>query len=253
MKRTETMNSKTGARILSVRSGMNRSSAMRFAMPALVMFTCLCGCRSAAPSALLGAVRESAAPLSPRSREVHISAVALIGPLLDLTYTDYCAQKFFYRIPVPEERATRGVNACDWDWRIHVVLSISGPPEELSDVSSFVHSQTDQELLVDVFDAASGTKLSPSFMHSFVGCGFPATEHPEDVVPTRSKWEVTRVTRELGMRVLILPVDLRQAPSADGRILVSLQPMEKLFRESIGGELPIVVDTRLVELRLSEP
>lgn len=217
------------------------------------MMACLCGCRIAAPDALLGAVRESAAPPSARSREVHISAVALIGPLLDLTYTDHYPQKFFYRIPVPEERATRGANACDWPWRIHVVLSISGPPEKLSDVSSFVHLQTDNELLVDVFDAASGTKLSPSCMLRFIGCVFPAPEPPLGVAPPRSEWELTRVTKELGMRVLILPVELRQAPSADGRILVSLQPMEKLFLSTIGGELPIVVDTRLVELRLSEP
>ncbi len=248
MEHAEWMRWKTGATLQQ-----HCSNVLRLAMPALVMFTCLCGCRSAAPSALSGAVRESPAPPSARSREVHISAVALIGPLLDLTYTDDCPRKFFYRIPVPEERATRGANACDWDWRIHVVLSISGPPEELSDVSSFVHAQRNQKLLVDVFDAASGTKLSPSFMLRFVGCGFPATEHPEDLAPTRSEWELTRMTKELGLRVLILPVELRQAPSGDGRVLVSLQPMEELFRWTIGGKLPIVVDTRLVELRLSEP
>ena len=69
----------------------------------------------------------------------------------------------------------------------------------------------------------------------------------------RSEWELTRMTNELGLRVLILPIELVQAPSRNGRVRVALDPMAKVFRASAGAEVPVVVDTRPVEFILHEP
>ncbi len=231
--------------------------AARFARRALfvqslLVHSLLNGCHSGSQSARVSDSQASADVYTQPAREIHIAAIALVGPLLDLTYTNYIAlgEGNVDALPVPKHLATT-MPPRDARWRIHIVLSISGPHEEVARISSFVHAQQVDELLVDVFDATTEKRLTPSALNRLTEI-FSETASG-DPRPMRSEWELTRMTNELGLRVLILPIELVQAPSRNGRVRVALDPMAKVFRASAGAEVPVVVDTRPVEFILHEP
>lgn len=256
MKLTETTHPATRVSCQGIRRGVKCCAAVNFMMrrlmPTLLMLECLCACRTVPPSSTTNESHESLTAPARRAGDIHVCAVAVIGPLLDLTYTNYSSQGIFDRVPVPEGRAAFGANACEWNSRNHLAVAISGPPEALCDISRFLEAQRTQHILVDVFDAATGIKLTPTDWPAFA---LMTGGHSEGEIasPPRANWELTLMTNELGVRILILPIDLEEAPTAQGRVLLSLQPMEKIFLRPTGDASPVVVDTRLVEFTVSEP
>jgi hypothetical protein len=220
---------------------------------ALFAVVVLAGCQSGPPPARESASQEWPAVAALPVSDVRIAAVALAGPVLELAFIQHIERdpSLVYAAPIAQHRAPT-VCARRTGWRVHIVLSLSGPPAKLENIASFVHSQSAVELLIDVFDAASGQRLTATERDTHM-IGIYEDSDFALAQPKRAAWEQTLMTSELGLRVLIIPIDLVAAPSPNGLVRVSLQRMAESFRAWSESDVLVMVDTCFVELGLHSP
>ncbi len=211
-----------------------------------------CGCQ-VGPTKPRADEFAQAHPISaPTPTEVRVEVVALVGPMLELTYINSASPNdgAVYAAPISTE-LVGDPSVTHSGRRIHALLSLSGPDAALARVARCLHAPEYMTVLVDVFDVETGKRLTPSVCQTSRKWCYDASEYAR-TQPPRAAWEQTLATNTLVLRVLVFPVDLELPPSQGAKVRVSLEPMAAMFRAMKSEDVPVVVDTRSIEFAVHE-
>lgn len=232
-------------------------ASLRCALLVLLSIPLPCGCQlaplNARPAEPINASLMKAHPISaPTPTVVHIKAVALVGPILELRYIKSntvqvgVGDGVVHAAPLRGERANAPCEIGSGR-RLHLLLSLDGLDTAVEHIASFIQAPEDMTPLVDVFDASTGKRLTPTAQRRPMKWSYDASEFAH-TQPPRAAWDQKLATNTLVLRVLVLPIDLELPPSSDGRVRVSLAPMAAMFRARTHDDATVMVDTRPVEL-----
>lgn len=211
-----------------------------------------CGCQVGPTKPRAGEFAQAHPISAPIPTEVHVEAIALVGPMLELTYINSASPSdgAVYAAPISTE-LVGDPSVTHSGRRIHALLSLSGPDAALARVARCLHAPENMTVLVDVFDVETGKRLTPSLYKTPRKWCYDASEYARTQSP-RAAWEQTRATNSLLLLVLVLPVDLECPPSEGARLRISLEPMAAMFRAMKSEDVPVVVDTRSIEFAVRE-